>query len=100
MEQQHPLYSVDREIVDGLLAKDLPNDTDIIELSRLILRYEGFPGAYDLQDDMKKILELWGISNQTLNERSRAIWEAGYKPGDQFDVTVGSGFDANEGNID
>ena len=100
MEQQHPLYSVDRETVDGLLAKKSPNDTDIVDLSRLILRYEGFPGAFDLQEDMKKTLDFWGISIQTLNKRARDIWESGYKPGSQLDGSVGSGFDANEATID
>ena len=74
-EQNHPLYSVDRDHIDGLLAKDLPEDGDIVDLARLFLRYEGFPGASDLKNDMNKTLKLWSFTRETLNVRARKIWE-------------------------
>tara|TARA_B100000700_G_C14518013_1_gene611753 strand:- start:87 stop:389 length:303 start_codon:yes stop_codon:yes gene_type:complete len=95
MEQQHPLYSIDRDLLDGLLAKVNPSDQDFVDLARLFVRYEEFPGAFDIQEDMNKILKSWGISRENLNKRSREIWESGYRPGQKFDETVGSGFDAN-----
>ena len=95
-EQNHPLYSIDREHIDRLLAKENPEDGDIVDLARLFLRYEGFPGALDLQDDMVKTLTLWGFSREALNSKARSIWEAGFRPGQTVDDAVGSGFDTED----
>ena len=95
-EQNHPLYSIDRDHIDRLLAKEDPEDEDIVDLARLFLRYEGFPGASDLKDDMNKALKLWGVSRETLNEKVRKIWESGFRPGMNADDTVGSGFDTKD----
>ncbi len=95
-EQNHPLYSIDREHIDRLLAKELPEDADIVDLARLFIRYEGFPGASDLKDDMNKTLVLWGISKDSLNSRARKIWESSYRPGMKAADIVGSGFDTED----
>ncbi len=95
-DQNHPLYSNDRDQIDRLLSKQTPEDSDLIELSRLIIRYEDFPGARDLQEDMSKILKLWGLTRNSLNEKARAIWAGGYRPGGQSDRDVGSGFDTSD----
>ncbi len=92
-EQNHPLYSIDRDHLDRLLAKVKPEDADLVELARLIIRYENFPGASDLQEDILKILKLWGISRESLNTQVRKLWEGGFRPGDSTDNAVGSGFD-------
>ncbi len=95
--QNHPLYSIDRDIVDRLLSKHSPKDEDLVDLARLLTRYEGFPGANDLQADMLKILKLWNLSREMLNIRSRQIWGNGYRPGKEIDEVVGSGFDTSAG---
>ncbi len=95
-EQNHPLYIIDRENLDRLLVKDSPENSDLVDLARLFLRYEGFPGAYDLKEDMKKILSAWGLSRDTLNNRVRQIWQSGYRPGSQQEDGVGSGFDTSD----
>lgn len=95
-EQNHPLYSIDRDHIDRLLAKECPDDGDIVDLARLFLRYAGFPGASDLQDDMNKLLRLWGLSTESLNEQARKIWGDGYRPGRKVDDVVGSGFDTKD----
>ena len=96
-EQNHPLYSVDRDHIDGLLAKDLPMDGDIVDLARLFLRYEDFPGAADLKVDMNKVLQVWGISREILNQKARKIWEGGFRPGmSTEEEVVGSGFDTED----
>ncbi|WP_320667552.1 DUF3288 family protein [Prochlorococcus sp. MIT 1307] len=95
-EQNHPLYSIDRDHIDRLLGKEKPEDGDIVDLARLMLRYEGFPGASDLHDDMRKTLKLWGLSRETLNQKARCIWDAGYRPGDKGEDVVGSGFDTKD----
>ncbi len=95
-DQSHPLYLSDRDHLDRMLAKDSPEDKDIVDLARLFLRYQGFPGATDLQADMLKTLASWGISHQELNVRARKLWESGYRPGKAPTEKVGSGFDTSE----
>ena len=95
-EQNHPLYSIDRDHIDRLLAKEKPEDGDIVDLARLFSRYEGFPGALDLQNDMTKALKLWGLSRESLNVRARTIWQGGFRPGRKVDDVVGSGFDTED----
>lgn len=93
-EQQHPLYATDRDLVDSLLATQQPVDAQLVDLGRLLMRYSGFPGALDLQDDLEKTLRLWGLSRDELNQRCRAIWAGGFRPGaDGQEQAVGSGFD-------
>ena len=93
-EQQHPLYASDRDLVDSLLATQQPVDAQLVDLGRLLMRYAGFPGALDLQDDLQKTRRLWGLSRDELNQRCRAIWAAGYRPGAEAqEQAVGSGFD-------
>lgn len=92
--QAHPLYGSDRNLVDRLLALTVPADQDLVDLARLAMRYDGFPGACDLQDDLVKTLRLWGLSRDELHRRTRAIWAAGFRPGALVaQEAVGSGFD-------
>ena len=58
-EQNHPLYSKDRDHIDRLMAKESPAEGDLAELARLLIRYEGFPGAEDLKEDMMKIMKFF-----------------------------------------
>ena len=95
-EQIHPLYSIDRESVDRLLVKDIPSEADLVDLGRLLIRYEGFPGATDLKDDMTKILKQWELTRDQLNVKSRKIWENDFRPGKQMDNSLGSGFDTSD----
>jgi hypothetical protein len=90
----HPLYASDRDLVDQLLAAHEPSDAQLLDLGRLLMRYAGFPGARDLQDDLDKTLRLWGLSREQLNQRCRALWASGYRPGAAgAQQEVGSGFD-------
>ena len=47
--QSHPLHGTDRDLIDRLLACEAPGDGELTELARLLIRYDGFPGAEDLQ---------------------------------------------------
>mgnify|MGYP006274721007 FL=1 len=92
--QAHPLYATDRDLVDQLLAAQEPSDSQLADLGRLLMRYAGFPGAHDIQDDLAKTLRLWGLSPAELHARCRALWQAGYRPGAEVAAqAVGSGFD-------
>lgn len=92
-DQTHPLYALDRDLVDGLLACAQPGDAQLVDAARLSMRYEGFPGARDIGDDLAKVLRLWGLDRDGLHERTRAIWAAGYRPAPAAAEAVGSGFD-------
>ena len=95
--QSHPLYASDRDLVDQLLATEVPQEAQLVDLGRLLMRYSGFPGALDLQDDLAKTLRLWGLSHDQLNQRCREIWAAGYRPGARVEEqAVGSGFDTSD----
>ncbi len=95
-EQSHPLYRTDREHIDRLLSKHSPNDEDLVDLARLLIRYEGFPGADDLQLDMNKTLNLWGLNRDSLNQKVRQVWAQGFRPGQSSEDSVGSGFDTSD----
>ena len=92
-DQSHPLHALDRDLVDGLLACQQPGDAQLVEVARLMMRYEGFPGARDLQDDLAKLLRLWGLDREALHTQTRAIWAAGFRPAPAGGEAVGSGFD-------
>ena len=94
-EQTHPLYSSDRAILDSLLAKEEPDSSDLADLARLFIRYEGFQGAFDIQSDLVKTLKAWNLTRSDLNNKTQAIWSSGFRPGKQVDGSVGSGFDTS-----
>ncbi|NDJ19242.1 DUF3288 family protein [Myxacorys almedinensis] len=73
-DQQHPLWSNDRQIVDTLLSGE-PTDYNLAELARLKIRYNGFPGARDIQTDLDTLLKQWKLTEDALYERTRQIHE-------------------------
>lgn len=93
-EQNHPLHAADRQTVERLLAADPPGDEHLVDAARLLMRYEGFPGASDLKQDLERLLRLWGLDRDQLHARTRALWAAGFRPGAApLAEAVGSGFD-------
>jgi hypothetical protein len=89
-EQNHPLHATDRLVIDGLLATETPLDPHLVDAARLLHRYDGFPGASDLRDDLERVLRLWRLDRSTLQQRTR------YRPGQAAAAeAVGSGFDAS-----
>ena len=75
-DQQHPQYRLDRTTVNSLLATEA-TDYNLTELARLIIRYRGFPGARDIQADLKKVLQQWNHTEETLYEQTRKIHAKG-----------------------
>ena len=93
-QQNHPLHASDRQVIDGLLAVETPADEHLVDAARLLMRFEGFPGATDLQEDLARVLRLWNLDRESLHLRTRAVWAAGFRPGAASPVAaVGSGFD-------
>ncbi|ASC72426.1 hypothetical protein XM38_033830 [Halomicronema hongdechloris C2206] len=75
-EQQHPQYRVDRQTVNQLIAGD-PSNTNLIELARLLIRYKGFPGAQDIQQDLQATLQRWDLTEDSLYEQTRSLHQQG-----------------------
>ena len=75
-EQQHPLWYRDYPIVLQLLQSE-PTDYNLAECARLRVRYQGFPGARDLQGDLDKVISRWQLSEAELFERTRNIHAGG-----------------------
>jgi Protein of unknown function (DUF3288) len=75
-DQQHPLYNRDRPLIDILLAQEA-TDYNLAELARLRMRYQGFPGARDIQQDLDKVLQQWSLSEAELYEKTRQIHNLG-----------------------
>ena len=92
--QNHPLYLTDREKLDCLCSIDTPTSNDFVDLARLIIRYQDFRGAEDLNSDMEKLLKKWNINRDKLEEITRKIWSEGFRPTSHSSPeNVGSGFD-------
>ncbi len=71
-DQQHPQWGSDRQSVSSLLTGE-PTDYNLAELARLRIRYNGFPGARDIQSDLDKILKLWSFTESELFAKTREI---------------------------
>ena len=71
-EYLHPQYKKDRALLDSILSGS-PNDLNLAELARLRVRYNGFQGARDIQRDLDKAIEQWGMTEEQLFEKTRKI---------------------------
>ena len=95
--QNHPLYSTDRQNLDRLCGIDTPASIDFVELARLLIRYQDFNGAEDLNSDIEKLLKKWNINRDKLEETTRKIWSEGFRPSSSSSSdNVGSGFDTSD----
>tara|TARA_B100001250_G_scaffold326730_1_gene290777 strand:- start:241 stop:552 length:312 start_codon:yes stop_codon:yes gene_type:complete len=95
--QNHPLYSTDRDNLDRLCTVDSPASIDFVELARLLIRYQDFKGADDLNSDMEKLLKKWSLNREKLEEITRKIWSDGFRDTSSSSPdNVGSGFDTSD----
>jgi hypothetical protein len=74
-DQEHPQYFSDRQIVNTLLQAE-PSDRNLADLARLCIRYQGFPGARDIQSDLLKVLARWKLTQEELYAKTREIHSA------------------------
>ncbi len=75
-DQNHPQYIRDRGLLNRLLQEveqKSASDYVLAELARLRIRYMGFPGAHDIQQDLDQVLNAWGWSEADLFTRTRQI---------------------------
>jgi len=68
----HPQYRKDRELLNTILAGE-PEPLSMAELARLRIRYDGFQGARDIQQDLDKALEQWNLTEAELFAQTRDI---------------------------
>ena len=94
-EQTHPLHKTDKIIVDSLIAKEKPEDIDLVNLARLINRYSNFPGEFEIKNDIEKILKFWKINKDKLFSQTKYIWSKSFRPSNTNKDLVGSGFDTS-----
>ena len=94
-EQIHPLHDIDKSIIEALVVKQIPAEIDLINLARLINRYQNFPGEKLLKNDIEKIIKFWNISEELLFAKTRKIWSNNFKPSNPPKDLIGSGFDTS-----
>lgn len=70
--QTHPQNLKDSGTLASIPFSD-PNDLHKCELARLLIRYEGFPGAERTKQGLASRLEGWGITKEQLFEQTRKI---------------------------
>lgn len=68
----HPQYKKDRETLNTVLAGS-PSNLNMAELARLRIRYDGFQGARDIQRDLDRALEKWGLTEAELFAKTREV---------------------------
>ena len=74
--QTHPQWSKDRATLDGIINGEA-TDLNLVELARLAIRYNGFPGAPDIKSDLAKAMERWNYTEDTLFAKTREIHATG-----------------------
>ena len=75
-DQTHPQSHRDRLVIDQLL-KGSPTEHHLVELARLHIRYKGFPGAREIQQDLKLLFQQWGLTEEALFAKTREIHASG-----------------------
>ena len=68
----HPQYKKDRDMLNSIMAGDA-SSTNMAELARLRIRYDGFLGARDIQSDLDKTIAKWGMTEDELFAKTREI---------------------------
>ncbi len=72
LDQQHPRAAKDSIVINNLL-NGKPNEHNLAELARLTIRYQGFPGARNTQQNLQRILGLWQLTEAELFAKTLAI---------------------------
>tara|TARA_Y100000991_G_C21933806_1_gene332059 strand:- start:526 stop:822 length:297 start_codon:yes stop_codon:yes gene_type:complete len=93
--QIHPLHATDKKIIDSLITKKTPEDFDLINLARLIHRYDNFPGEIEMKEDIEKTLKFWNITRNNLFSMTIKLWSNNFRPSNTNKDLVGSGFDTS-----
>ena len=94
-QQTHPLHSTDKRIIDSLISKENPEALDLVNLARLINRYDDFPGEIEIKEDIQKTLKFWNLTKDILFSETKKLWSNNFRPSNTTKDLVGSGFDTS-----
>ena len=94
-QQTHPLHSTDKRIIDSLISKENPEALDLVNLARLINRYDDFPGETEMKEDIQKTLKFWKLTKDILFSETKKLWSNNFRPSNTTKDLVGSGFDTS-----
>lgn len=75
-DQTHPQEKKDSEIVNRLLRSQ-PEPRNLADLARLLIRYQGFPGAREIQRNLRLVLQQWQLTEESLFEQTRHLYATG-----------------------
>ncbi len=76
-DQKHPQYSKDRALLTSIIKDGTPSDLNLVEVARLRIRYDGFPGARDIQQDLDRMLKTWSLTEEELFAKTRVLHASG-----------------------
>jgi hypothetical protein len=81
LDQTHPQDKKDSEVVNRLLTSQ-PEPKNLADLARLLIRYNNFPGAREIQKKLQVVLHNWQLTEETLFEQTRQLYATGqaYQP--------------------
>jgi hypothetical protein len=81
LDQTHPQDRKDSEVVNRLLTSQ-PEPKNLADLARLLIRYNNFPGAREIQKNLQNVLHNWQLTEETLFEQTRQLYATGqaYQP--------------------
>ena len=81
LDQTHPQDKKDSEVVNRLLTSQ-PEPKNLADLARLLIRYNNFPGAREIQQNLQVVLQNWQLTEETLFEQTRQLYATGqaYQP--------------------
>ena len=81
LDQTHPQDRKDSEVVNRLLTSK-PEPKNLADLARLLIRYNNFPGAREIQKNLQNVLHNWQLTEETLFEQTRQLYATGqaYQP--------------------
>jgi Protein of unknown function (DUF3288) len=71
--QKHPQERRDREVLNLIAQSPADDPLALVELARLRIRYEGFPGAIEIKETLDQILHRWNLTEAELFAKTRAI---------------------------
>jgi Protein of unknown function (DUF3288) len=68
----HPQHDKDLSVLQGL-PTDSNRERAFAELARLLIRYQDFPGAEDIQLSIQQLLQEWQLTPEELFQKTRSI---------------------------
>ncbi|MFP4006981.1 MAG: DUF3288 family protein [Spirulinaceae cyanobacterium] len=75
-DQTHPQATKDSALIERI-SQEGRNDYNLAELARLCIRYQGFPGAREIQAKLQDLVQAWGLTEESLYQITRELHATG-----------------------